>query len=127
MTVMSEGLLLNSKYIKMGREEGVFKLSSSFFFIIILLYFFFMKIIFIFSCSGMFWDVPGCSGMFRNVPACSGMFRVPGFIDALKVKDKTKALALGNRGSLWEGHLDMNNLCNTIKILDDYLGGESRC
>ena len=26
MTVMSEGLLLNSKYIKMGREEGVFKL-----------------------------------------------------------------------------------------------------
>ena len=31
-----------------------------------------MKIIFVFSCSGMF----------RNVPACSGMFRVPGFIDA---------------------------------------------
>ena len=30
MTVMSEGLLLNSKYIKMGREERVFKLSSSF-------------------------------------------------------------------------------------------------
>ena len=28
MTVMSEGLLLNSKYIKMGREERVFKLSS---------------------------------------------------------------------------------------------------
>ena len=28
MTVMSEGLLLNSKYIKMGLEEGVFKLSS---------------------------------------------------------------------------------------------------
>ena len=27
MTVMSEGLLLNSKYIKIGREEGVFKLS----------------------------------------------------------------------------------------------------
>ena len=27
MTVMSEGLLLNSKYIKMGREEGAFKLS----------------------------------------------------------------------------------------------------
>ena len=39
--------------------------------IIILLYFFFVKIIFIFSCSGMF----------RNVPECSGMFRVPGFID----------------------------------------------
>ena len=33
---------------------------------------FFMKIIFIFSCSGMF----------RDVPECSGMFRVPGFIDA---------------------------------------------
>ena len=28
MTVMSEGLLLNSKNIKMGREEGVFKLYS---------------------------------------------------------------------------------------------------
>ena len=28
MTVISEGLLLNSKYIKMGREERVFKLSS---------------------------------------------------------------------------------------------------
>ena len=38
--------------------------------ILLLLYyynFFFMTIIFIFSCSGMF----------RNVPACSGMFRVP--------------------------------------------------
>ena len=31
-----------------------------------------MKVPFIFSCSGMF----------RNVPACSGMFHVPGFIDA---------------------------------------------
>ena len=28
MTVTSEGLLLNSKYIKMGRERGSFKLSS---------------------------------------------------------------------------------------------------
>ena len=28
MTVMSEGLLLNSKYVIMGSEEGVFKLSS---------------------------------------------------------------------------------------------------
>ena len=28
MTVMSEGLLLNSKYMKMGREEGDFKLYS---------------------------------------------------------------------------------------------------
>ena len=34
-----------------------------------------MKIIFIFSCSGMF----------RHVPACSGMFRVPGFIDAQNI------------------------------------------
>ena len=43
-----------------------------------------MKIIFIFSCSGMFRDVPECSGMFRNVPECSGMLHVPGFIDARK-------------------------------------------
>ena len=35
-----------------------------------------MKIIFIFSCSGMFRDVPECSGMFRNVP-CSGFYRRP--------------------------------------------------
>ena len=33
--------------------------------IIILLYFFFMKIIFIFSCSGMFRNVP-CSGFYRR-------------------------------------------------------------
>ena len=39
-----------------------------------LINFFFMKITFIFSCSGMF----------RDVPECSGMFHVPGFIDALK-------------------------------------------
>ena len=37
-----------------------------------LINFFFMKITFIFSCSGMF----------RDVPACYGMFHVPGFIDA---------------------------------------------
>ena len=43
--------------------------------ILLLLLFFFMKIIFIFSCSGMF----------RNVPACSGMFHVPGFIDAQNI------------------------------------------
>ena len=30
MTVMSEGLLLNSKYINMGREEGVFQAFLSF-------------------------------------------------------------------------------------------------
>ena len=34
-----------------------------------------MKIIVIFSCSGMFRNVPEFS-------ACSGMFHVPGFIDA---------------------------------------------
>ena len=45
-----------------------------------------MKIIFIFSCYGMFRDVPECSRMFQNVPACSGMFRVPGFIDGLKTR-----------------------------------------
>ena len=28
MTIISEGLLLNSKYTKMGREEGGFKLFS---------------------------------------------------------------------------------------------------
>ena len=38
--------------------------------------FFFIKIIFIFSCSGMF----------RDVQECSGMFRVPGFIDAAGLK-----------------------------------------
>ena len=42
-----------------------------------------MKIIFIFSCSGMFRNVPACSGMLRHVPECSGMFHVPGLIDAL--------------------------------------------
>ena len=40
--------------------------------IIIILFIFLMKIIFIFSCSGMFW----------YIPECFGMFRVPGFIDA---------------------------------------------
>ena len=53
--------------------------------------------------------------------------RAFGAFSGLQVKDKTKALALGNRGSLWEGHLDMNNLCDTIKNLGDYFGGESRC
>ena len=43
--------------------------------IFFLINFFFMKIIFIFSCSGMF----------RHVPECSGMFHVPGFIDALVI------------------------------------------
>ena len=53
-----------------------------------------MKIIFIFSCSGMF----------RNVPACSGMFRVPGFIDGrrkLHVSFSTEQIA----GAPYEGFL----------------------
>ena len=45
--------------------------------LLLLLFFIFMKIIFIFSCSGMFRSVPACSGMFRNVP-CSGFCRRPG-------------------------------------------------
>ena len=35
-----------------------------------------MKIIVIFSCSGMFWNVPECSGMFRNVPSADGLISV---------------------------------------------------
>ena len=38
--------------------------------------FFSMKIIFIFSCSGIFRNVPQCFGMFRNVP-CSGFYQRP--------------------------------------------------
>ena len=51
--------------------------KNYFIIIIILLFFLFMKVIFIFSCSGMLRDayVPECSGMFRNVPGCS-MFRI---------------------------------------------------
>ena len=45
----------------------------------------------------------------------------------LKVnKDKTEALALANSGSLWEGHLVMNNLCDIIKILGIYFGGDAK-
>ena len=44
--------------------------------VLLLFYLFiFMKIIVIFSCSGMFRNVPACSGMFRHVPECS-MFLV---------------------------------------------------
>ena len=51
--------------------------------------------------------------------------RVFGAFSGLKVnKDKTEALAVGNRGSLWEGHLDMNNLCDIIKIPGIYFGEE---
>ena len=54
---------------------------KNYFIIIILLYIYisFHKDYFYFSCSGMFWDVPGCSEIFRDVPGCSRMFRnVPG-------------------------------------------------
>ena len=44
----------------------------------------------------------------------------------LKVKmDKTEALAFGNSGSLWEGHLNMKNLWDIIKILGVYFGGDA--
>ena len=53
--------------------------------------------------------------------------RAFGAFSGLKVNnDKTEALTLGNSGSLWEGHLDMNNLCEIIKILGIYCGGEAR-
>ena len=49
------------------------------FVIIILLYFFFMKIIFIFSCSGMFRNVPECSGIqIRNVHGLQSQTKVVG-------------------------------------------------
>ena len=51
-------------------------LQKLFYYSFFITYFFFMQIIFIFSCSGMFRDVPECSGMFRNVP-CSGFYRRP--------------------------------------------------
>ena len=42
--------------------------------------------------------------------------RAFGPFSGLKVnKDKTEALALGNSGSLRDGHLVMNNLCDIIK------------
>ena len=41
-------------------------------------------------------------------------------------KDKTEALALGNSGSLWKGHLVMNNLCDIIKILGVYFDGDAK-
>ena len=53
--------------------------------------------------------------------------RAFGAFTGLKViKDKTEALALGNSGSLWERHLVMNNLCDIIKILGVYFGGDAK-
>ena len=40
--------------------------------------------------------------------------------------EKTEALALGNSRTLWEGHSDLPNLCNTIKILGVYFGYEAK-
>ena len=55
--------------------------------------------------------------------------RAFGAFSGLKVNhdnDKTEALALGNSGSLLEGQLDMNSLCEIIKILNIYFGGEAK-
>ena len=52
-------------------------LKNIFHFFIFFLYFFYdFFFIFIFSCSGMFQNVPECSGMFRNVP-CPRFYRRP--------------------------------------------------
>ena len=58
--------------------------------IIIFCFFFFMKIIFIFSCAGMF----------RNVPACSGFYRRPSRSSLKRFKDINKQCNLNamNRG-----------------------------
>ena len=96
ISVMSEGLLLNSKYIKMGREEGGFQALPShthflnfflfrfllvyviisfyknYFIIIIILFIYFHENYFYFF---MFRDVPECSGLFQHVQECS-MFRL---------------------------------------------------
>ena len=53
--------------------------------------------------------------------------RAFGVFSGLKVnKDKTEALALGNSGSLWKGHLVMNSLCDIIKIVGVYFGGDAK-
>ena len=66
----------------------------------------------------------------RDIRSYSNLFetlRAFGAISGLKVnKDKTEALALGNSGSLWEGHLVINNLCDIIKILGVYFGGDAK-
>ena len=76
----------------MLREDTSFLINSLFFVffcyftslliftkIIILLSFYYIffswKLFFIFSCHGMFRNVPACSGKFRNVP-CSGFYRL---------------------------------------------------
>ena len=62
-------------------------------------------------------DIRSYSTLFETL----SVFRA---FSGLKVnKDKTEALALGNSGSFWEGHLVVNNLCDIIKILGVYSGG----
>ena len=59
--------------------------------------FIFMKIIVIFSCSGMFRHVPECS-MFRNVP-CSGFYRRPNKEGAKKERENIgRGQECGSRG-----------------------------
>ena len=63
-----------------------------------------MKIIFIFSCSGMF----------RNVPACSGMFHVPGFIDAPGYRHSVRPVGLPQffpRVARCIGHINIFSPC----------------
>ena len=66
----------------------------------------------------------------KDIRSCSLLFetlRAFGAFSGLKVnKDNTEALALGNSGSLLEGHLVMNNLCDIIKILGVYFGGDAK-
>ena len=53
--------------------------------------------------------------------------RAFGAFSGLKVnKDKNEALASGNSGCLWEGHLDMNILRDINKILGVYFGGDAK-
>ena len=121
MTVMSEGLLLNSKFTRPTnylRQNIVFSYSemirvsfSLFFafffgvtlllilqksFIIIFYLFFFSWKLFLFfhvsGCSGIFRDFPDCSGMFRHVPECS-FSRV--------LSTPTKMRSLSKYGSGW--------------------------
>ena len=66
-----------------------------------------MKIIFIFSCSGIF----------RDVPECSGMFRVLGFIDGRRSTcQKTSAVSDQTDTSLLRTARDeTNNPANNLE------------
>ena len=53
----------------------------------------------------------------KNFGVCSG----------LKINnEKAEASALVNSRSLWEGHSDLPNLCNTITILGVYFGYDAK-